>query len=193
MSAGEHRPYIVGIGGTIRHRSSVERMLRAVLAAAEAEGAETELFGAGRLDLPMYAPERAERDGKAVQLVEAIRRADGFVVGSPGYHGGISGLVKNALDYVEDLRDDERPYLHGRAVGCVACAYGWQATTTTLVSLRSIVHALRGWPTPLGLAVNSAEPVFDAHGAIQHEGVAAQVQLMGRQVVEFAVSYTPIP
>jgi hypothetical protein len=46
--------------------------------------------------------------------------------------GGISGLVKNALDYVEDLRDHELPYLDGRAVGCIGCAYRRQATTTTL-------------------------------------------------------------
>jgi hypothetical protein len=33
------------------------------------------------------------------------------IVGSPGYHGAISGLVKNALDYIEDLREDPRVYL----------------------------------------------------------------------------------
>ena len=42
----------------------------------------------------------------------AYRWADGLLVASPGYHGGISGMMKNALDYVEDLRADERVYLH---------------------------------------------------------------------------------
>lgn len=108
------------------------------------------------------------------------------VISSPAYHGGLSGLVKNALDYVEDLRDDPRPYLEGRAVGLVVCAAGWQATATTLVALRSIVHALRGWPTPLGVALNSAEPLFNPSGAVVDSTVAGQLDLVGRQVVEFA-------
>ena len=71
---------------------------------------------------------------------------------SPGYHGAVSGLVKNALDYVEDLRDEPRPYLDGRAVGCVAIALGWQAAVTTLTRCaRSCTRCAAGrhrsaWP-----------------------------------------------
>jgi multimeric flavodoxin WrbA len=36
-----------------------------------------------------------------------LRRAHGIIVASPGYHGSMSGLVKNALDYAEDMRDDD--------------------------------------------------------------------------------------
>lgn len=170
---GEGKPLVVGIGGTTRAGSSTERALRHALAACEREGAETLLLAAGDLDLPMYTPESPERTPKALALVGALRRADGVVIASPGYHGGISGLVKNALDYTEDIRDDERPYFDGRAVGCIVCAYGWQATMTTLISLRSIVHALRGWPTPLGVVINSAEEVFDGDGNLTSPVLAA--------------------
>lgn len=183
------RPLVVGLGGTTRVNSSSERAVRAVLAEAEAAGARTQMFAAEQIEFPMYAPERPARVAHAEEFVEAVRRCDGLVVASPGYHGSLSGLVKNALDYIEDLRDDERPYLHGRAVGCVACAYGWQATTTTLVALRAVVHALRGWPTPFGIAMNSAEPVFAQDGTIASEAVAGQVRLLGQQVVEFATAF----
>ncbi len=95
------------------------------------------------------------------------------MIASPGYHGGVSGLVKNAIDWVEELRADERPYFDGRPVGLIVVADGWQATITTLSSLRSIVHALRGWPTPLGVAINAAEPAADPQP--QLELLAAQV------------------
>ncbi len=55
-------------------------------------------------------------------MVDSIRQCDGLIVATPAYHGTLSGLVKNALDYLEELRDDERPYLDGRAVGCIVCA-----------------------------------------------------------------------
>jgi len=102
----------------------------------------------------------------------------------------VSGLVKNALDYIEDLRDDSRPYLDGRAVGCVATASGWQSAVTTLTALRSIVHALRGWPTPLGVAVNSADVSFGDAGC-SSEQVALNLRTVGRQVAEFALARRP--
>lgn len=180
------RLFLVGIGGTTRTGSATERAMAISLAAARGLGAETMTFDGRTLQLPMYAPERPERTAEACALVEAIRRADGVIIASPGYHGSVSGLVKNALDYLEDLRNDVRPYLDGRAVGCIVCAFGWQATGTTLVALRSIVHALRGWPTPLGVTVNSAEVTFDVDAGCSDEVVANQLRLLGEQVVRFA-------
>jgi FMN reductase len=186
LGEGLPAPHIVGLGGTTRQDSSTERALAAALSAAAAAGATTTLLGAADLDLPLYAPERPERDPRAVRLVDEIRRADGVVLASPGYHGSMSGLVKNAIDYLEDLRDDARPYLDGRSVGCIVCAYGWQAGVTTLQAMRATVHALRGWPTPLGVSINSAEPVFGPDGAVVDVEAAARLAMLGSQVVRFA-------
>lgn len=183
--AHDRRPFIVGLGGTLSEASSSERALRVALAASARRGARTELFAAQALDLPMYTVDRSKRTPAAIALVDALAQADGVIIASPGYHGGISGLVKNALDYIEDLRDDVRPYLDGRAVGCIVCAYGWQATTTTLVSLRSTVHALRGWPTPLGIAINSAQTRFDDSGPVADDRCAQQLAALSGQVLDF--------
>jgi len=185
-AAQDPRPLIVGLGGTLSEASSSERALRYALDAAAAEGARTKLFTAEALDLPMYSVDRSRRTPAAIALVDALAEADGVIIATPAYHGGISGLVKNALDYIEDLRADDRTYLDGRAVGCIVCAYGWQATTTTLVSLRSTVHALRGWPTPLGVAINSSQTRFDDSGLVSDPRCAEQLAALGRQVIDFA-------
>lgn len=178
--------FILGIGGTTRPNSSIEKALRVSLAAAAREGAETRLLGSVDLALPLYAPENPERTPEAKNLITQVRRADGLIIGSPGYHGTVSGLVKNALDYVEDLSKDERPYFDERAVGCIAISYGWQAAVSTLGTLRVIVHALRGWPTPMGAAVGSVVPIFDVEGNCTDVSATFQLETMGRQVVEFA-------
>jgi len=183
---GMNGPVVVGIGGTTRENSSSERLLRRALESVEAAGGEAVLLAAADLDLPMYAPELPGRTERAERFVREIARADGVIICSPGYHGGISGLIKNALDHIEDLRDDARPYLEGRAVGCLACAYGWQATASTLSSLRSTVHALRGWPTPLGVTVNTAAPIFAQDGAIADLDVVARLDVMVGQILDFA-------
>lgn len=182
-------PHIVGIGGTTRANSSTEKALRYALRVCEERGATTVLFDGPTLaTLPHYAPELPDRHDTAVRLVAELRRADGVIVGSPGYHGSISGLVKNALDYTEDMRDDARVYLSDLPVGTIATGAGWQATVTTLQTLRSIVHALRGWPTPLGAAINSTLPVFGPDGDVTDPGAAFQLRTLAEQVMDFVAA-----
>ena len=159
------------------------------MAAAEAVGARTELFGGAFLaGLPIFDPRAQNADAACDRFLEAIRRADGLIVASPGYHGSISGLVKNALDCLEDLRDGERPYLDGRAVGCIVTASGGQAAGSTLAALRAIVHALRAWPTPFGATLN-AGGLFDEAGVFTDARDAWQVETVAQQVVAFAKAW----
>jgi FMN reductase len=178
----QRAPFVVGIGGTVKRDSSTEQALAVALSAAREAGAETEIFGGEFLaGLPHYGLVHSREAPGAERLVKALRRADGIIVASPGYHGSISGLVKNALDYVEDMARDARVYLDGLPVGLIVTAYGWQATGSTLATLRAIVHALRGWPTPLGAAINCAGGVFK-DGECTVDAFTAQLRVVGRQV-----------
>lgn len=182
----EHLPFIVGIGGTLRPDSTSERALRLALRAAAKHGATTEVITARELDLPMYDPDREECVEAAEHLIDLVRRADGLIISSPAYHGGPSGLLKNAIDYLQALATDPDPYLHNKAVGCIAAASGWQAGITTLAAIRSVVHALRGWPTPLGVTINSATGPFGPDGNVLDAKVGDQLEIMGSQVFIFA-------
>jgi FMN reductase len=177
---------IVGLGGTLRPRSTTERVIARVLRHAQSLGAETVLFSGERISLPTYTPSETFRCDRTVQLLNALRKADAIVVGSPGYHGGISGLVKNALDYTEDMSLDAAPYFEGRAVGCVATGAGWQGANATLNALRGVVHALRGWPSPLGIAFNTQEPLFNADDECLIPDASESMRLMAVQLVDFA-------
>ncbi|HSM52662.1 MAG TPA: NADPH-dependent oxidoreductase, partial [Erythrobacter sp.] len=87
----------------------------------------------------------------------------------------------NALDYLEDLAKDERPYLDGRAVGLISTAYGDQASVSTLLTLRGIVHALRGWPTPMGATIRTHHGLFSPEGECLEEPARLQLELVGQQ------------
>ena len=181
------KPLIVGLGGTIRAGSSTEKALICALARAEALGAETRLLGGAFLGgLPIFDPRPSESTPAQLELAEAIRAADGVIVASPGYHGSISGVIKNALDTLELTRTDATPYLTAKPVGTVITADGWQAAGTTLMALRSIIHALRGWPTPFGAALNAGGAGFDDAGACRDAKDAWQLDTVAEQVMEFA-------
>jgi len=177
VSAAQVR--VLCVGGSTRPGSSSEAALHICAAAAAAAGASVDVIASRDLMFPIYDTETADRDPLAVGFVDAVRAADALIVASPGYHGSMSGMIKNALDHLEDTRNDVRVYLDGMPVGCVAVAYGWQATVSTLHSLRVAVHALRGWPSPLGATINASAGTFDEPARFQLETVA-------RQVVEFA-------
>jgi FMN reductase len=185
LSANE-QPLIVGIGATASAVSSTEQALVLALRSASNAGSRIRLFGNKHLvKLPHYLTEPVAFCAEAQELLIAIRQADGLIIASPGYHGSISGLVKNAIDYVEETSKDARPYLDGVPVGLITTAYGWQATGSTLATLRSIVHALRGWPTPLGCSINSAGGIFK-DGECVDSVARTQLEIVGKQVVEFA-------
>ena len=186
MNTVKHSPHIVGIGGTTNPGSQTEQALVIALQAAERHGASIKMFGSETLaSLPHYLTPQSKISGSGAELVESVRKADGVILASPGYHGSISGLVKNALDYFEEMAKDKRVYLDGVPVGLIVTAYGWQATGSTMAALRSIVHALRGWPTPLGVALNVSGRLFEA-GQCKDAAASAQLEIVGKQVAEFA-------
>ncbi len=178
---------VVGIGGTTRAGSSTERALDLALRACGDLGAATISLGGEFLAaLPHYKP-GARLTEVQQGLIDVVARADAVILATPSYHGGISGLLKNALDTLEELRDGPRPYLDGRAVGGIVTAYGWQAGGIVLSGLRATAHALRGWPTPYGAVVNTSETPLDGR-PLPFE-VEQGLERVGHQVVQFASAF----
>jgi FMN reductase len=52
--------------------------------------------------------------------------------------------------------------------------------------LRSIGHALRAWPTPLGVAINSADQIWDSAGQLVDTTVQGQLDMLATQLLTFA-------
>jgi FMN reductase len=177
---------IVAIGGTTRPGSSTERVLTVAADAARDLGAEIALFGGEYIaKLPHYRGPEWSAD-KGAEMIEAVRAADGILLATPGYHGTVSGMVKNAIDYFEELAGDARPYLEGRPVGLIVTAFGHQAANSSMTTLRTIAHALRGWPTPFGAALRVCAESFAPDGSLADEDIAEQLRRVGSQVAQAA-------
>jgi FMN reductase len=180
----ERLPIIVGIGGTFRPGSTSEQALAIALKEAGTLGAKTKLFGGSYLrELPHYGCGSSE---KSEELVATLKDADGVIVSTPAYHGNVSGLVKNALDFMEELRDEKRAYLAERPVGIIVTCAGWQGGGAALIAMRSTIHSLRGWPTPYGAVLNSTSVLFDAVGKCWSSQTEEQLALVGTEVTRFA-------
>lgn len=142
-------PTLTLLGGSLREPSRTRAMLQVSLAFARERGVDAQLVDLRELDLPMFLPDQTledypvEKQAAIAHLLEAYRRADAMIWACPTYHGTVSGVFKNALDFAELLADDARPYFHGCAVGIIAIN-----DTRTLTAMRDCVHELRAWLAP---------------------------------------------
>ncbi|MFI5642407.1 NAD(P)H-dependent oxidoreductase [Streptomyces goshikiensis] len=162
-------PHVVLVSGSLRAGSTSDRVAAWCARECAAQGASVRVFTGAEIDFPAYRPGLAATDARVAEFLGELRRADGVVLVSPTYHATVSGLLKNALDFVNDI-GGPLPYLDGRAIGTVAVGAGSQGAVSTLTTLRTIGHALRGWPTPVGVAVAGVPAPPAADGALAPEG-----------------------
>lgn len=104
------KPRLLGISGSLRQQSSNTAVLRSLQALA-APKAELELFP---LDaVPLYNQDLdTETPPEPVRaLRQAIAQSDGLIIASPEYNYGMSGVLKNALDWAS------RPYGRSTLIG----------------------------------------------------------------------------
>jgi FMN reductase len=188
MVSDNGRLRVVGIGGTLRKGSSSLGALRRALSASQGAGAEVELIDLRELALPMYEPGRPLDDyGPEVRrLIEAMRGADALILSTAAYHGTLAGVTKNALDFAQFLRGDERPYLEGRVVGLISTAGGDRAAANTTDAMVHVVHALRGVVAPQMVTIGDARNRFDSEGDVTDEGCRERLDRLGRLVVDIA-------
>jgi chromate reductase len=99
--------HLLALCGSLRAASINAAMLRAFARLAPA-GIELRLFptlGA----LPLFSPDlEADRPPAVRALHAAVAAADGLVIASPEYAHGVSGTMKNALDWLVSFE----PFIH---------------------------------------------------------------------------------
>lgn len=175
---------VVGLGGSLAAPSSSLAALRIALEGAAEGGARTGLFDMRELELPMYSPD-LEAPDSVRRLCEAVYEADGLLWSSPLYHGTISGVFKNALDWLELLGERRPAYLTDKVVGLISTAGGTQGLQA-VNTMEFIVRALRGWSVPLVIPIPQAWRVFDDTGKVSDPKIAEQLRSLGREVTRAA-------
>lgn len=180
-------PLIVGVGGGLGGESHSLAALKVALQAAEKAGARVDLISLQTIRLPLYEPDRPLVDYpvEVNEFVQRMANADGYLWSSPAYHGTVSGVVKNAIDFVEFLSDRVPPYLDQKPVGLISTASGVVGGVTTIQTLIQTAHALRAWVVPLSVPIPQVGRVIDQQGHVTDPTIQDRLQLLGEEVVRF--------
>ena len=165
---------ILGVASSMRESSYSTRVLKMALEKAEKRGAETRLLSLRELQLPMYHPEQ-NKSPELDKVTEHVKWADAFVLASPDYHGSMSGVMKNFLDFFWSE-------FAGKTFGYICASH--EKGLTVMDQMRTAVRQCYGWSMPYGISVNS-DLDFDSSGNVTDEGVLSRIETISRDLVVY--------
>lgn len=136
---------LLGLSGSLRNGSYSTAVLRALAERVE-DGVTLRLHPLGEVPLYNEDLDTAEPLAPVAALRDAIRAADGLVIVTPEYNYGLSGVLKNALDWAS------RPYgaapLAGKPVVTMATSPAFTGGVRALSQLHETLLATQSLLVP---------------------------------------------
>jgi len=131
------------LNGSPRPGSRTGVLLEHLAGLLQKEGYQVEVVDLLKLALPFNDPlyhgePREHPDPKVLAFVEQVDAARMIVLGTPLYHGSYSGLIKSALDHLDDQA------FGGKAVGVVSQAAGIRVATQAAQHLAIVARTMYG-------------------------------------------------
>ena len=140
---------IIGICGSPRN-GNTSFLIKEALKSAEEEGAETEFISLSDKELnPCIACEVCKQEGECVimddinEILEKMKEADGIIIGSPVYFGGVSAQTKMLFDRSRPCRIGFKLKNNiGGAISVGASRNGGQETTIRQIHDFMLIHSM---------------------------------------------------
>lgn len=120
------------------------------------EGVDTQVFHVADSGIPLFDYSLKKTPQSVEIMNHAFRSVDMQIWLSPLYHGGMTGVMKNCLDWLEFSAKMPQPYLTGQRVGLVCWADGVQAMQG-INAMDAVAKSLRAWTLPYAVPVQKIE------------------------------------
>lgn len=168
---------IAALGGSLRPQSLTYRATELALKKAASPDISTELIDLRNLHLPFCNGGQLYPNYPDVEVLRSkIRNANGLIIATPEYHGNMSGVLKNALDLLEE------EHLAGKVVAMVAIV-GGAHSTNALNTLRLVCRQLHCWVLPDQIVIPYSEESFNAQGELKDPELERRMEKMVEHLV----------
>ena len=166
---------ILGIAASMRGGSHTRRLMEIILAEAQKHGAETRLLDLRATALPMLHSDQQELAPNLALVKSHVDWADAFILGSPDYHGSMSGSMKNFLDHFWKE-------FSGKLFGYIVASH--EKGLTVQDQMRTAVRQVYGWSLPYGIGFDG-DKTFNAAGEIADAPLAARARMLARDMAVY--------
>lgn len=170
---------LLGVSGSLRAASFNTALLRAAQELAP-EDVTIDIFGLH--DLPLFNQDVEDQGDPApvVAWKTAVREADALLLACPEYNGGVTGVLKNAIDWAS--RGKPAP-LDGKVACIIGASPGMTGTVRAQDALRQSLRKVSALYWPLGEVL-----IGQAHTKIEDGRLIDDKsrQVLQRHLVAFA-------
>ena len=158
-------PTIGFICGSLRSGSINKQLEKALIKRFKRAGVKTSSINLATYNLPLYNGDLELPPG-VKKLISKIKSCDGIVVVSPEYNGGITPVLKNAIDWTSTLGTAhfKSPYW-----GVSSCSPGAMSGIMGMRQLNYILMRVGGKVSPIQVGVGNAAAAFDKKGELISE------------------------
>jgi len=170
---------ILGLAGEYRATSKSGMLVNQALNIAAARGAEVVFWDLAEQPLPLVGEEGCWTHPNVKAFQTLLESCDAFFLSSPEYHGTMSGVMKNTLDWMYDK------HVGGKVFGLMS-TLGGVTNANTLNHMRITLRWLHGWPVPEQLAVGHVKEAFDDDGKLVDASIAERLEDLVRSVLATA-------
>jgi azobenzene reductase len=157
------------LAGSNRKEASSTLLCRYIAAQLQQNGHSATVFDLNEKPIPFYSPDAESADANLKEMKQGLLQADGIVLATPEYHGGPSGVLKNALDHVGF------DYFDGKVVLSVSSA-GGSIGVSSLQQLQTMVRNVHGINCPEWISIGAEQRSFTADGEPADAKTKARVE-----------------
>jgi chromate reductase, NAD(P)H dehydrogenase (quinone) len=175
-------PKLVFFAGSTRQASFNRRLAHVAWGLARERGFSADLIELADYPMPIYNGDAEAQDGppeNARKLRDVLRAYQGVFVASPEYNASIAPLLKNTLDWMTRVRDDQEPglaLLRNRVFAISGASAGRYGAMRSLIALRQVLELGMGvLVLPAQLALSGADKAFGEDGALLDSAVKEQL------------------
>src|SRR2546427_2612324 len=165
---------VLAVVGSL-HRDSVTRtVINHVARRLREDGCTVDVLDFEKEPLALYNPDTAHELPGYAELQARVDRADVVVLGTPDYHGSISGAMKNFLDH----------FWHefaGKLFATIVASHEKGLTVTD--QLRTVARQCYAWTLPYG--VSFGEDTDVKNGQIVSEALKARLDMIQRDITVY--------
>ena len=179
----EDRLQVFGIAGSLRRRSYNRALIET---AQEIAPPQVVIRTADLAPIPLYnADVQAEGDPQPVAALKTqVAAADALLIATPEYNHLLSGVLKNAIDWVSRPQADS-PFRR-KPVAIMGASGGPTGTARAQLALRQVLASVECYvlPSPQVLVANAGDR-FDAEGHLTDERTREHIRTLLRALVEW--------
>jgi NAD(P)H-dependent FMN reductase len=162
---------VLAVVGSLQRESVTRAVIHHVAGQLRAAGCDVDVLDFEKEPLALYNPDTAHDLPGYADLQARVERADAIILGTPDYHGSISGAMKNFLDHF--WRE-----FAGRLFATIVASHEKGLTVTD--QLRTVARQCYAWTLPYGVSFTEGTDVRD--GEIASENLQRRLEMLVRDV-----------